>query len=261
MSLELHRAAFAYPHGRWIFQGLELELRPGEVLCLLGPNGGGKTTLLKTLCGLLPLSGGQVRYAGTPLAKLGRRALARRVGFIPQAQEQVHPFRVRELVLMGRTPHMDPFSVPSPQDERLADEALESMGLSDLAGARFLELSGGERALVLLARALCQAPQCLLLDEPLAHLDLANQMRVLELMHQRAAAGWALAFTTHDPAHAFSQAHRVALLKRGEALLVGTPEQVLTAGTLSEVYGARVEVLRMEPPDGPEAFLVRVRRP
>ena len=240
MSLALRGAAFAYRPGEPVFEGLDLTIHAGEVLCILGPNGCGKTTLLKCCAGLLRLSHGRVQVDGTDIGDLDRRATARRIGFVPQSHDVTFPYSVRDVVLMGRTPHLSPWSSPSPRDEGLALDAVIQVGLQAKLHHPYSTLSGGERQLALLARALCQAPALLLMDEPVAHLDLRNQWIVLQLMRRLAAQGLSVTFTSHDPGHALRVAHRVALIRPHGRLTAGAPADVLSPKSLSDAYGIAV---------------------
>jgi iron complex transport system ATP-binding protein len=240
MMLALRGTAFAYRPGQPVFEELDLTIHPGEVLCILGPNGCGKTTLLKCCAGLLRVSRGQVQIDGTDMVDLDRRATARRVGFVPQSHDVTFPYSVRDVVLMGRTPHLSPWSSPSGRDESLARDAVLRVGLQAKIDHAYSTLSGGERQLALLARALCQAPTLLLLDEPVAHLDLKNQSVVLQLMKRLADQGFSVTFTSHDPGHAFRVADRVALVHAGGRLAVGPPAEVLASKSLSDTYGIAV---------------------
>jgi iron complex transport system ATP-binding protein len=189
------------------------------------------------------LSGGEAFVEDKPLRNLDRRGIARRIGFIPQSHDAVFSYSVHDIVLMGRTPHLSPLAVPSFADEALALEAIRRMGLGAKSRVSYATLSGGERQLTLLARALCQAPGTLLMDEPVAHLDLRNQEGALRLMSQLAQEGLSVVFTSHDPGHAFRVAHRVGLMHPGGRLTVGPPIEVLTKENLSDAYGVTVEPL------------------
>ena len=228
--LEVHDLAFGFP-GRIVGRGVSFTLAGGETLCVLGPNGGGKTTLFRTVLGLLEPHGGTIDIGGKPLA-CWRAQVAREIGYVPQGHAAYFAYSVREFVLMGRTAHLGAFSSPSKEDEDVAGRALESLGIAGLADKPVTEISGGERQLALVARALAQEPRILVLDEPTASLDFGNQVRVLERITALARSGIAVLFSSHDPDHALLCAQR-ALLAEGRVLEIGAPREVIRADTLS----------------------------
>jgi iron complex transport system ATP-binding protein len=224
---------------------VSLEVRPGEVLCLLGPNGSGKTTLFKTMLGLLPPQAGEVTLDGISLAQLRRSEIARRVAYVPQAHTAHFPFRVLDMVVMGRTAHLGLFAAPTLEDRRKAMQALAVLGIADLAGMEYTRISGGQRQLALVARALAQGAPAIVMDEPTASLDFGNQVVVLAEVRRLAAEGLAVVLSTHDPDHAFSVGSRVALLDAGRLVAQGAPQEVLTPARLRAVYGVSVVVERL----------------
>ena len=236
--------AFGY-HGRAVGRDVSFALEGGEVMCLLGPNGGGKTTLFRTILGLLSPLGGTVVIDGESLAGWSRPRLARVLGYVPQAQLGVFPFTVREVVLMGRTAHIGPFATPSRRDVALAEATLEALGVAHLAERPYTEVSGGERQMTLVARALAQEPRVLVMDEPTASLDFGNQVRVLSRVRELAARGIAVILSTHDPDQAFLCADRVALLHAGRLAHLGPTAEVVTPATLRETYGVDVDVVTL----------------
>ena len=249
MELRADALAYGYPE-RTIGADVELALTAGRVICVLGPNGGGKTTLFRTLLGLLPLRSGRIALGGRPLQDWSRRNLARVVGYVPQAHAASFAFTVREIVLMGRTAHVGPFATPSHRDRDAADAALATLGITHLAERVYTEVSGGERQLTLIARALAQEAQLLVLDEPTASLDFGNQLRVLDRLRALADGGIGILFSTHDPDHAFLCAEQVLMLRDGCILSVGRPENVITRDNLRLLYGVEVEVVTATAPDG-----------
>jgi iron complex transport system ATP-binding protein len=240
VTLAADNLSFGYP-GRTIGRQVTLAVKPGEALALLGPNGGGKTTLLKTMLGLLPPQGGAVTIDGAPLAALPVAERARRIGYVPQAHAGAFAFMVRDVVLMGRTAHQGLFASPTAQDRAVAEGKLADLGVSHLAEKPYTMISGGERQLILIARALAQEPAYVVLDEPTASLDFGNQGKVMRQIGQLAARGLGVLFTTHDPNQAMRHADRVALLGEGRLLALGPPVDVLTAEALETTYGAGVK--------------------
>jgi iron complex transport system ATP-binding protein len=224
---------------------VDLEVRPGEVLCLLGPNGSGKTTLFKTMLGLLPAQAGEVRIVGRPIAALARDEIARSVAYVPQAHAAHFPFRVADMVVMGRTAHLGPFASPSREDHAKARAALDALGIGELAETEYTRISGGQRQLVLVARALAQDAPAIVMDEPTASLDFGNQVVVLSEVRRLAKRELAVLLSTHDPDHAFSIGDRVALLDAGRLVALGRPDEVLTPERLRAVYGVTVAVERL----------------
>ena len=224
-------------HGRRVVsEAVDLSIDAGEVLCLLGPNGCGKTTLFRTVLGLLPPLAGRVLVEGQPVQHWPRAEFARRVGYVPQAQAGVFAFEALDMVLMGRAARLPLLARPSGADRAMALACMERLQISHLAARRYTELSGGERQLVLIARALAQEPALLVMDEPTASLDFGNQIRVLEQIEALSAQGMAMLLSTHQPEHGLRVASRIALLGHGRLLGVGEPRAVATPAALAELY-------------------------
>jgi iron complex transport system ATP-binding protein len=249
MMLEVDRLAYGY-RGKPVGRDVSFTVAAGETVGLLGPNGCGKTTLFRTVLGLLPALGGRVRLDGRDLSGLSRREIAQRIGYVPQAQGGYFPFTVREMVLMGRTAHVSLFAAPGARDDAVADRMLEMLGIRHLSERRYTEISGGERQLALIARALTQEPKLLVMDEPTANLDFGNQLRVLERIGALAHHGMAVILSTHDPDQAFRCCDKVVLLERGRMLGVAPPEEAITPATLKQLYGVDVEVVEVETAPG-----------
>jgi iron complex transport system ATP-binding protein len=253
VNIEGRDLTIGYPD-RTVGRGLDVALSTGEVLALLGPNGGGKTTLLKTLLGLLKPKAGEVRLGDKPLDNYSIRERARVVAYVPQVHISTFAFTVETVVLMGRTAHGSLFTRPSGQDRAVAHAALERFGIAALASRPYTMISGGERQLVLLARALAQEPQFIVLDEPTASLDFGNQGKVMREIRALAKSGHGVLFTTHDPNHALRAADRAYLLREGARIADGPVATVLNREQLEALYRATVERLT-DRASGAVAFL------
>lgn len=219
-----------------ILRDISFELKPGELCVVLGQNGAGKSTLLRALLGLLPDSSGEVVYFGRPLAQWPRRELARHVGWVPQSMESTSEFSGLEWVLMGRHPHLGNLGLPSETDVQAAKRALAHLGMSHLEARRGHHMSGGERRLLGLARALVQAPRVLLLDEPTAFLDLKHQVQALRAVREYVQAGNCAIAVLHDINLAAQFADGVLLLRDGGVLANGAKREVLIPSVLESLY-------------------------
>lgn len=225
-----------------VLRDVSLAVDRGEFVVIIGPNGTGKTSLLKALAGLVKTTGA-IDILGRPLPSYSRRQLAERVAVVPQQVPIEFPFTVAETVLMGRFPHLGLLEVEGEADHRLVQQAMEFTEVAHLARRRLDELSGGERQRVIIARAICQAPQLILLDEPTASLDPAHQVRIMDLMERlRRQQGVTVVMVSHDLNLAAMYGDRLLLLENGSIIADGTPLEVLTAEQLERSYGCRMAV-------------------
>ena len=243
-ALDLSHLSAGY-RSRLVLHDVSLSVTGGEVLALVGPNGAGKSTLIRALSGVIPARTGEVRLDGIDLLRLSANARARKLAVVPQMIRLPEAFTVGEIVLMGRTPHLPLWASESRRDCEVAWRAMRRTQVEALSNRRIDELSGGEQQRVVIARALAQEPQVLLLDEPTAHLDLKHQVAVLELVRSLAREhGLAVLMTMHDLNQAAVYADHVALMAQGAIVARGTAGQVFTAEALSAVYGVRLAVSR-----------------
>lgn len=263
--LDVDDVAFDYPRRRTVLpalDGVTFAADEGQLVFLLGPNGSGKSTLFRLVLGLLKPTAGQVRVGGEVTTEVPARTLARRVAYVPQNENLAFDYTAREIVLMGRTPHLARFSQqPGSDDEAATDEALAVLGIEHLAHVGIRSMSGGERQLVILARALCQGSRVLILDEPTSALDLGNQTVVLRHLRALAERGYLLVVSSHNPMHALAHADRMLLLKAGRLVADVTPDSV-TEAHLSDLYDTPLRLLStredpslricvpVEPPEG-----------
>jgi iron complex transport system ATP-binding protein len=246
-------AVFRYPGGGAdVVDRVDCDIASGELTALIGPNGAGKSTFARLLLGLVGPSGGEVLYRGRPAQAWPREAMARQVGFVPQGEESAFPLRVREVVAMGRYPHLGMWRSESDGDRRVIQESLAHVEAESLTARRFDTLSGGERQRVRIARALAQEGEALVLDEPSAGLDIRHEVELFVLCARLARAGRTVVILTHNLGLAARLADRVLLFDRGRLAIAGSPRDVLTAATLTRVYGWPVDVVS-HPGPGPEA--------
>lgn len=241
--LDIHGLTFSYGE-RCVLKKVSLSVSPGETLGVIGPNGSGKSTLIRVISRVVPLVTGCVSIDGTDLCRLSRSQLARRIAVVPQAPTLPEAFTVLEIVMMGRTPHLGFLRSEGPRDLGVVERAMEVTNTSALAERRIGELSGGERQRVVLARALAQEPQVLLLDEPTAHLDINYQVSLLDLVDRlKHEQGLGVLLVLHDLNLAAQYCQRLLLLHRGEVFTRGTPAEVITEANVRAVYGAQVCIL------------------
>jgi len=244
---------FRYPGAaRAAVDGVELEIPAGACTAVIGPNGSGKSTLLRLLLGTLVPERGEVRFRGRPLPEWTRRELAREVGVVPQGEEAPFPVSVRELVAMGRYPHLGPWRREGEEDRRAVAEAMRRCDVDGFEGRMLDTLSGGERQRVRLARALAQEPGALALDEPTAALDVGHEMAIFELLRDLGHGSATVLLVTHNLNLAARYADRLVLMDRGRVAAVGTPAAVLTRERVEGVYGWPVRVVE-HPGPGPDA--------
>ena len=249
MRLEVRDLSFGYTKGTTVLEGVSFAAEKGEFLSVLGPNGAGKSTLFRCLLGGLDGYSGAIELDGREVRSLSRRELAAHIAYIPQIHRPTFGYSVLDTTLMGLTRELSPFRSPSAEQEKRAMEALEQVGVERLAPRNFATLSGGEQQLVLIARALCQQSDILLMDEPTSSLDYGNQLRVLQRVSDLAGRGYTVILSTHDPQHALRFSQKVLALQGGHLAAFGETRQVLTETLLRQLYG--VDAALLETAHGP----------
>jgi iron complex transport system ATP-binding protein len=247
----VERVTFRHPGAsRDALHDVTCQLAGGGVTAILGPNGAGKSTFVRLLIGLAQPASGMVHYRGRSLEKWPRGAIAREIGFVPQGEESVFPMTVREVVAMGRYPHLGPWRAESDVDRRLVRHALEDVDAFAFADRPFATLSGGEQQRVRIARALAQHGSAIVLDEPTAGLDVRHEIELFALLRGLAADGRTVVLVTHNLSLAARLADRILLFSEGALVAHGTAAAVLTGDTLSKVYGWPIDVVEHTAADG-----------
>lgn len=241
VKLECRGVSFSYGERR-ILDSVSFDLRKGEFLSVLGPNGVGKSTLFRCILGRLTDFSGEILSEGADVRTLSRKEAARRIAYIPQIHQPTFEYSVLDTVLMGTTRQLSsPFSQPKKEQIDIAMAALERLNIAKLADRSFAQLSGGEQQMVLVARALAQRSDVLIMDEPTSALDYGNQLRILELVRELADEGYAVLLSTHNPQHALTYATRILALCGGRVAALGAPETALTPQLVRTLYGVDVE--------------------
>ena len=228
MTLTVNDLSYGYTKGVPVLEGVSFAAEKGKFLSVLGPNGAGKSTLFRCLLGGIDGYSGSIELDGREVRSLSRRELAAHIAYIPQIHRPTFGYSVLDTALMGLTRELSPFRSPSAEQEKRAMEALEQVGVAHLARRNFATLSGGEQQLVLIARALCQRSDVLLMDEPTSSLDYGNQLRVLQRVSDLAGQGYTVILSTHDPQHALRFSRRVLALRDGRVAAFGDTREVLT---------------------------------
>jgi iron complex transport system ATP-binding protein len=242
MNLRAERISFAYGSGPPVLRHVDLDLPPGAVTGLFGPNGSGKSTLLRCLNGSLRPQSGGVSLGDRPLARMGCREIARHVAVVPQDTPPDVPLTVREAVMLGRYAHGSAWAQNSIEDAMIVNQCMQRLAIAHLADRPFSQLSGGERQRTVIARALAQQGEVLLLDEPNAHLDLAHQLEVYRLAKALAREGQAVLIICHDLLVSPLMVDTALVLNRGQLVATGCPREVLASDLLTTVFGARVAI-------------------
>ena len=245
MTLEIRDLGFSYREHE-VLRGVDLTIGDGEMVALLGKNGAGKTTLLRLIPGFLKAGSGDILIDGTPVEEMKLRDRARMMAYIPQITRLAFPYSVRTSILMGCSNSLSLLQSPGRKEEEKVERMIDLLNLHDLADRNMDNISGGERQLVLVARALMQDARLLILDEPTSFLDYSNQLLVLEKVSDLVAGGYSCIFSTHNPDQALMHSTRVVAMADGAVVYDGEPEGLTGKDVLSELYGRKISVIRTE---------------
>lgn len=246
MELSVQDLEFSYRSDSPVFHSVSFKAENSGIFCILGPNGIGKSTLLKCIVRFLNPHKGKVKIDGKNIKNFSRRELAPLIAYVPQTHTPTFPFSVTDVVSMGRTAYLGHFASPGHSDIEKALFCLREVGIEHLKDRPYTELSGGERQLVMLASAIAQEPKFMLLDEPTSHLDFGNQYRLLNILKKLSMKNMGIIMTTHYPDHALSYGNQVAILNHGTLEHTGKPQEVVTPETLRELYGLNVKIIHDE---------------
>lgn len=241
--LEAQAVSFAYEKNTPVLGDISVAMMPGEVMFLLGRNGCGKTTLMRCLAGIFQPDSGTVLLDGQPIRAIPPAERARRIGLIPQIHSPAFAYSVHDIVLMGRAPYLGLFGKPGSADHRIADEALERIGMVQFRERPYTQLSGGQQQLVMIARGLAQQCDILLMDEPDAHLDPRNRHLIMDIVRSLVRENLTFIISSHTPNHALAYGDRVLLLRDGRTLALGSPSETLTEPLLSAAYGMDLKIV------------------
>ena len=249
MILTVEQGSYFYKKDQKIFENISFSLSSGEILAILGPNGAGKTTMLRCITGMLNWKKGESKLDGVDIRTMPERKLWQRMAYVPQAKSASSAYTAFETVLLGRSSHLNAFSLPKQEDVDKAREAMESLGIAHLAEKKCSAISGGELQMVLIARALASEPEILILDEPESNLDFKNQLIVLDAITKLSQKGMACIFNTHYPEHALQRSHKALLLSKGGAYCFGDTAEVVTEANIQKAFGVQAVIGEVETPE------------
>lgn len=245
MSMKVDNVSFSYGE-KQVLKSVSFSAEYGEFLSVLGPNGVGKSTLFRCMLGLMPVSEGSTTIEGKNIADMSVEQLAKCIAYIPQSHSPVFNYSVFDMVLMGTSAQLGLLSSPGKAQKQLAEEALDRLGIAHLKNRGYRNISGGERQLVLIARAIAQQAKILVMDEPSANLDFGNKMRVMQTVRKLTADGYSVIQSTHDPDQAYLYSDKILALYGGEVLAWGTPQETISNTLISQLYGVDVEVYSLQ---------------
>ena len=250
--LEIKDLSCGYPIAKkkykTILEHFSMKVEAGQIWCILGCNGVGKTTLFKTILGALAPLDGSILINGKNVLKMSRKQLAHSIAYVPQYHTPPFPFSVREIILMGRSAYLGPFASPGEKDQEIVDEVLDCLDIRYLENKIYTQISGGERQMVLIARAMAQKPKILMMDEPASSLDYGNQIQMLCRMKELSSQNISIIFTSHHPEHAFLCDAYVAAIQGKNDTIQGKAQDVINEELMKNIYGIDSKVVTVDIP-------------
>ena len=234
--LEVQHVRYSYKESRTILKDISFSIERGQLITLLGPNGAGKSTLLNCIAGLFKPDSGTIPLDGKELHKLSPKEIARKIAYVPQITSVTYDYSVRDYIAMGRAPHLDLFNQPGKKDYELVQEAIEMMGIEKLADQSISKISGGERQMASITRAIVQQAELILFDEPTSALDFGNQMKIMKVIDKLSKQGFAIMFTTHNPDQPILLGGTVALVNDAGEMIIGDGKDIMKEELLSRIY-------------------------
>ncbi len=244
MILDVRNISYGYSTDCRVFDDVSFTVETGEICCIIGANGVGKTTLFKSILKLLKIQKGEIRIDGENIGKWSTRRMAKTIAYVSQLHVPPFPYKIKDVVMLGRVSSTGYFKQPSVLDYDIAEKAMKDMGVWEMRDQIYTDISGGERQLVMIARALAQEPQILVMDEPTANLDYGNQVKVMREIRALKEKGYAIVMTTHSPDQAFACDSNVVLLQRDSPVIFGPASHVITEKNLQEAYGVQVKIMQ-----------------
>lgn len=241
--LEVNHISYGYKKSSLIIKDISFSIGKGELFTILGPNGAGKSTLLNCIAGLFQTNNGQILLEGEDIEKISPKRKAQKVAYVPQNSISTYGYSVRDYIAMGRAPHLGMFLMPTENDYKIVDEAVEMLGINNCYNKSYSNISGGQRQLVNIARAIVQQPKLIIFDEPTSALDYGNQLKIMRIVKQLSKNGYSVIMTTHNPDHPILLGGYVGILNTDGNMKIGSVKEIMKEDILSEVYKTKLRLL------------------
>jgi len=243
--LEVDYISYGYNGSSPIVKDISFTIEKGELFTILGPNGAGKSTLLNCIAGLFEPTKGQILLDGEDVTKIAPRENAKKIAYVPQSSVHAYGYSVRDYVAMGRAPHLGIFSMPNQDDYKIVDEAINMLEIDHFSNKSYTNISGGERQLANIARAIVQQPELIIFDEPTSALDYGNQLKIMRIVKQLSKQGYSIIMTTHNPDHPILLDGQVGVLNHDGYMKTGSVEEIMKEDILSEIYKTKLRLIHI----------------